>query len=87
MEIEKRVKRPKIDQHLHSSAHVLADDLSAKFSDKKHFGFYLKTALTNDHNLLRRIAGQVLESKPKNPGALFSYLLKKEHEAKNSNNS
>ena len=87
MEIGKRAKISKIDPHLHSSAHVLADDLCVKFSDKKHFGFYLKTALTNDHNLLRRIAGEVLEGKPKNPGALFAYLLKKAHEIKDSKNS
>lgn len=87
MKIEKKYKLNKIDSHLHSAAHVLADDLSIKFSDKKHFGFYLKTALTNDHNFLRRIAGQVLEGKAKNPGALFTYLLKKEHEAKNSKSS
>jgi formamidopyrimidine-DNA glycosylase len=75
MKIARQFKK---DSHLHSEAHVLADELSVKFNDKKHFGFYLKMALTHDHDLLRRIAGEVLESKvAKKPGALFAYLLKK----------
>lgn len=75
MEIKRQFKK---DTHLHSAAHVLADELSTKLNDKKHFGFYLKMALTHDHGLLRSIAGQVLESQStKKPGALFAYLLKK----------
>ena len=78
MEINRQFKKRK-EKHLHSPAHVLADELSIQFNDKKHFGFYLKMAVTHDHNLLRRIAGEVLESKfAKNPGALFAYLLKKQ---------
>ncbi|HTL39669.1 MAG TPA: hypothetical protein VL306_02560 [Methylomirabilota bacterium] len=79
MEIKREFKK-KSEQHIHSPAHALADELSQKFNDKKHFGFYLKTALTHDHSELRRIAGEVLENKSvKNPGALFAYLLKKSH--------
>lgn len=78
MQIKRQFKK---DQHLHSPAHVLADELSVKLNDKEHFGFYLKMALTHGHNLLRRIAGEVLESKSaKRPGALFAYLLKKSKE-------
>ena len=77
MDIKSPTKKAK-EQHIHSPAHALADELSIKFSDKKHFGFYLKMALTYDQNLLRRIAGEVLESKTtKKPGALFAYLIKK----------
>jgi len=83
MEIKREFKK---DSHLHSAAHALADELSTRLSDKKHFGFYLKMALTHNHDLLRRIAGEVLEGKPKKPGALFAYLIKK-HNAENSNNS
>jgi hypothetical protein len=72
---EKRLKRSRF---LHSPAHVLADELSVKLNDKRHFGFYLKMALSHDHQLLRKLAGEVLEQKPKKPGALFAYLLKKE---------
>lgn len=79
-------KRP--EQHLHSPAHVLADELCSKLNDKKHFGFYLKMANTYDHGMLRRIAGEVLEGKAtKKPGALFAFLIKKynqEQDAKNS---
>ncbi|OGE81128.1 MAG: hypothetical protein A3E98_02525 [Candidatus Doudnabacteria bacterium RIFCSPHIGHO2_12_FULL_48_11] len=75
MQINRQFKR---DHHLHSPAHVLAEELSVKLDDKKHFGFYLKMALIHDHSLLRRIAGEVLESKStKKPGALFAYLVKK----------
>jgi len=84
MEINREFKKKK-EQHIHSPAHALADELSKKLSDEKHFGFYLKMALTYDHNFLRTTAGQVLESKTtKKPGALFAYLIKKhkkEHDA------
>lgn len=67
----------KIDPHLHSPAHVLADELSIRLRDKKHFGFYLKMALTHEHQFLRKLMGQILESKSvKSPGRLFAYLIK-----------
>jgi hypothetical protein len=66
------------DKHLHSPAHLLADELCRKFNDKKHFGFYLKMAMLYDHNFLRNLAGQVMEGKSvKTPGRLFAYLVKK----------
>ena len=77
MEIKRHYKKSRF---LHSPAHVLADELSVKLSDKKHFGFYLKMALTHDHGLLRSIAGQVLEQKAKKPGALFAFLIRKSSE-------
>ena len=83
MQIAKQLKekysgRPKKSQYLHSPAHLLADQLSAKLGEPKRFGFYLKTALKHDHNLLRKILGEVLESRAKIPGALFTFLLQKE---------
>ena len=85
MEIKREFKKKK-EQHIHSPAHALADELSIKLNDKKHFGFYLKMATIHDHNLLRNLVGQVLESKStRNPGALFAYLIKK-HVSENSNN-
>lgn len=78
-----RIKKHK-DQHLHSPAHVLADELSVRLNDRKHFGFYLKMATKYDHGFLRRLAGEVLESKStKKPGALFAYLIKK-HNVENN---
>ena len=73
--------KPKKDAHLHSPAHLLADELSQKFNDKKHFGFYLKMATLYDHQWLRKLCGEVLESKAvKTPGKLFAYLIKKRNE-------
>ena len=86
MEIDPQLKKKlstkqKKDAHLHSADHVLADELSKKFGDQAHFGFYLKIATTHSHSVLRRIAGEVAESgKAKNPGALFAFLIKKEKE-------
>ncbi len=78
MKVEKDYLKKTTEQHIHSPAHALADELSNKLSDRKHFGFYLKMALTYDHNFLRKTAGEVLESKTtKKPGALFAYLVKK----------
>lgn len=78
MEISARPYSKHTEQHIHSASHALADELSQKLSDRKHFGFYLKQALTHDHALLRRVAGEVLESKTtKKPGALFAFLIKK----------
>ncbi|MGE5392984.1 MAG: hypothetical protein ACM3NH_04540 [Candidatus Saccharibacteria bacterium] len=82
MEIPRKYLKKGNEQHIHSPAHALADELVNKFADRKRFGFYLKMATLYDHNMLRRIAGQVLEAKAKKPGALFAYLIKKENEEK-----
>ena len=87
MDIKREFKKKK-EQHIHSPAHALADELANKLADSKHFGFYLKMATTLDHNYLRRLAGEVLESKTtKNPGALFAYLVKKNKPTPNAENS
>ena len=86
MEIDAKPYQKRSEQHIHSAAHALADELANKLSDKKHFGFYLKQALTHNHDMLRRIAGEVLESKStKKPGALFAFLIKK-HNAQDHHN-
>lgn len=73
--------RPKKNKYLHSASHLLADELAARLRDPKHFGFYLKMAIKYDHNFLRGLAGQVLESPTvKSPGKLFAYLIKKHNE-------
>ena len=69
------------DPHLHTASHLLADELANKLHDKKHFGFYLKMSTTMPHDVLRKICGDVLESKnAKTPGKLFAYLVKKFNE-------
>jgi hypothetical protein len=91
LKIEKNLDTQyKKSPHLHSPSHVLADELASRLRDKKHFGFYLRMANLFDHGYLRRLAGEVLEQKPKIPGALFAFLIKKNKEqqsAKDSNNS
>ena len=69
------------NKFLHSPNHLLADELSLKLADTKHFGFYLKMATMYDHNVLRRLAGQIMENKnAKTPGKLFAFLIKKQNE-------
>lgn len=83
MKVEKDYLKKRSERHLHSPDHVLADELSVKLNDTKNFAQYLGMAKKYDHGLLRRIAGEVLENKSvKKPGALFSYLVKK-----NTNNN
>ena len=43
--------KPKINPHIHSPAHLLADELSEKFNDGKHFALYLGMANRHDHQL------------------------------------
>lgn len=75
---QRKAVKPKSDRHLHSPAHLLAEELCQKLNDKKHFGFYLKMATLYDHNFLRKLAAEILESKTvKTPGRLFAYLIKK----------
>lgn len=79
-------KKPKANKYLHSPAHLLAEELSVKLNDKKHFGFYLKMAVTYDHNFLRKLMGEILENKnAQTPGKLFAYLIKKNNMEKKIN--
>lgn len=71
----------KRDPKLHSASHVLADELANLFNDRAHFGFYLKMAVTYSPDLLRKIAGEIMENpNVKTPGKLFAYLIKKHNE-------
>ena len=73
--------RQKKDPKLHSAAHVLADELATQLSDPKHFGFYLKMAVTMPPAVLRGLAGKVLENpKVDNKGRLFAWMVKKYNE-------
>lgn len=75
---KKKSEKPKVNPHLHSPNHLLADELSVKLNDKKHFAFYLKMAVLYNHHYLRNLAGQIMENKnAKTPGRLFAYLIKK----------
>ena len=81
-DFQDRVKRSKKRStgHLHSEAHILADEISGKLHDPNHFGMYLKMATTKDHGVLRRILGEVLENNnTKTPAKLFVYLVTKHY--------
>ena len=79
----KKTDKPKVNPHLHSPAHLLADELSVKLNDRKHFAFYLKMAVLYNHDYLRSLAGQIMENKnAKTPGRLFAYLIKKNNSEK-----
>jgi hypothetical protein len=79
---KKRFTAGKKDRYLHSANHVLADELSQKLRDPRHFGFYLKMAITHDHAFLRKLAAEVLENKNvKSPAKLFAYLIKQHHKS------
>ncbi len=74
-------KKPAKSPYLHSPDHLLADELSVKLNDRKHFGFYLKMATLYNHDFLRKLAGEVLESTDvKSPGKLFAFLIKKHNQ-------
>jgi predicted component of type VI protein secretion system len=76
----KKISR-KRDPKLHSAAHVLADELANLLNDRAHFGFYLKMAVTHPPDILRKLAGEILENRNvKTPGKLFAYLIKKRNE-------
>jgi hypothetical protein len=84
--LSKKKSGIKKNPHLHSPAHLLADELCLKLNDKKHFAFYLKMAVLYDHNYLRGLAGQILENKNvTTPGKLFAYLIKKNNLEKKQN--
>ena len=73
-----KAQKIEVNKYLHSPAHMLADELSVKLNDRRHFGFYLKMATLYDHNFLRKLLGEILENKnAKTPGKLFAYLIKK----------
>ncbi len=75
--LQKRKNQQK--QFIHSPSHLLADELCKMFSDPKHFGAYLKLALTYDHGQLRKLAQEVKENKNvKFPARLFMFLVKKQ---------
>lgn len=77
----KAAKKPTKNRYLHSPNHLLADELSIKLRDQKHFGFYLKMAELYDHDWLRKLSGEVMEgSNVKTPGKLFAYLIKKRNQ-------
>jgi hypothetical protein len=78
---QRKAAKPKTNPHLHSPAHLLADELSVKLNDRKHFALYLGMAKKFDHQFLRKILGEVLEGREvQTPGRLFTFLVKKRND-------
>ncbi len=83
--LKRGTSKTKPDSHLHSPAHLLADELSVKLNDRKHFALYLGMAKKHGDQFLRKILGEVLEAREvKNAGRLFSFLVKKYNDEQNS---
>lgn len=77
-EFKTKFTKPVKNKHLHTPSHLLAEELATKLNDRKHFGYFLKMTYTHNHDVLRRILGEVLENpKVDNKGRLFTYLLSK----------
>jgi hypothetical protein len=77
--MEKRSVRP--NRNLHSPAHVLADEITAAFGEKKLFARYLGVILRVGVPRARAIYRTISQDGAKEPGKLFMYLCKKERNA------
>src|SRR5688572_493830 len=68
----------KADTHLHSEAHVLADEISTAFGEKKRFAMYLGVINRVGVEKARHIYRQLQQESKGNLGKLFMYLCRKE---------
>lgn len=74
----KRTMGQKPNKRLHSEAHVLADEMSAYFGEKKKFGMYLGVILRLGVSQARAIFAAI-KSEPanvQNPRKLFMWMSK-----------
>ncbi len=80
--IAKRSKRTEPDVHLHSAAHVLADEISTAFGERQRFAMYLgvinRVGVEKARRIYRRLQQ---ENKDGHLGKLFMYLCRKEPKA------
>ena len=65
------------NKNLHSPAHVLADEITAAFGEKKLFGRYLGVILRVGVGRARAIFRTIQQDGAKEPGKLFMFLCKK----------
>ena len=73
--MSKRSVRP--NKHLHSPAHVLADEISTAFGEKKLFARYLGVILRVGVPKARTIFRTIQQDGAEEPGKLFMYLCSK----------
>ncbi len=74
-------RAPKVipkDKHLHSAAHVLADEISTAFGERKRFAMYLGVINRVGVENARRIFRQLHQEAKGDLGKLFMYLCRKE---------
>lgn len=72
-----RKRSVKPNRHLHSPAHVLADEITTAFGEKKLFARYLGVILRTGEAKARAIFRTIRQDGAKEPGKLFMYLCKK----------
>ena len=69
--------RPEPDSHLHQEMHVLADEISTAFGERKRFGMYLGVIKRVGPTKARAIYRQIVQDGgARQPGRLFMFLCK-----------
>ncbi len=81
--ITKRTEQAKPNKRLHSEAHVLADEISTAFGEKKRFGMYLGVINRVGVGHARRIFRQLQQDAKGDLAKLFMYLCRKTPKKKN----
>jgi hypothetical protein len=76
--ITERLRQDQPNKRLHSAAHVLADDISTAFGEKKRFAMYLGVINRVGVENARRIFRQLQQEGKGELGKLFMYLCRKE---------
>jgi len=71
------LKLPPKNKNLHSKIHLLADEISLFFGERKKFGMYLGVIKRIGFDQTCRIFGEIKESKAKDPKKLFMWLSRK----------
>lgn len=71
------LKLPLKNKNLHSKIHLLADEISLFFGERKKFGMYLGVIKRTGFDQTCRIFGEIKESKAKDPKKLFMWKTRK----------
>ncbi len=75
--ITKRAEHVKPNKRLHSEAHVLADEISTAFGEKKRFGMYLGVINRVGAGKARQIFRQLQQENKGDLAKLFMFLCRK----------
>ncbi len=66
------------NKRLHSETHLLADEISVAFGERKQFAMYLGVIKRIGVNEARRIFAEIKQSDCRNPAKLFLWKCKRE---------